>query len=236
MKRTILSLLIAGMFAGAGTLAMAQNVTAEDQAAAAQTNPSTDSAGGQAKSEDDSGTNTGSQAKSGDDYNAAASEAQATFTKANAKCDSLQGAEKTTCVSDAESARTESLAEAEKEWNSQNDQQSMNEEEDQVGDQAANQEGMTAPEDGAAATGTDKEQQTGQAGSQDGMTEPEDSAAAGTDDAQQPDQTGQAESQDGTTSDDRAEANPEEQDPDQTAAATDSAAPNSAELGDVGQN
>ena len=66
---------------------------------------------------------------------------------------------------------------------------------------------MTAPEDGAAATGTDEGQQTGQAGSQDGMTQPDtdNSAAAGTAEEQAPERT----------------------------AATDSAAPKSA--GDVGQ-
>lgn len=216
MKRTILSLLVAGLFAGAGTLAMAQNVTADDEPSAttSQSNSSTDSAGGQANSQDDAGTNTGSQAqsddnstntgdqaKSGEAYNAATTEAQAKFTEANAKCDDLQGTEKSTCVSDAEAARKESLAKAEKDWNSQ---QSQNEGEDQLGDQAASQEGMTAPEDGASATGTDAEQQTGQAGSQDGMTEPDDSA----------------------------EATPEEQDPERTAA-TDAAAPNSA--GNTGQ-
>lgn len=211
MKRTILSLLIAGMFAGAGTLAIAQNVTAEDQSPAksSQTNPSTDSAAGQAKSVDKSGTTSGSQAKSGDDstntgdqaksgvdYNAATTKAQATFTEANAKCDSLQGAEKTTCVSDAETARTKSLAEAEKQWNSQNDQRGKNEAGGQTGDQAESEDGTTASEGRAAATGTNDGQQadqTDQARSQDGMTSPE-NEPTGLNEDQKTDKTGSNES------------------------------------------
>lgn len=165
MKRSILSLLVAGMFAGTGTLAIAQNVTAGDQppAETSQTSPSA----------------VPGNAKSGDAYNAAAAEAQATFTEANAKCDSLQGAEKTTCVSAAETARKDSLAEAKKKWENQPDQQSKNEGEDQAGDQVESQDGVSAP-------------------------------------------------------DSRTEANPQEQDPDKTTA-TESAAPNSAELGEISQ-
>ncbi len=111
MKRTLLSLLFAGMFAAAGTAAIAQNVSPEDQEKAGGKS-TTPNAATDAKQSDSS------TAKA--DYAAAKAKAQADYTAAKAKCDKMQGEAMRTCMSDAKSARSEALAMAKTHHNSQN--------------------------------------------------------------------------------------------------------------------
>ena len=100
MKRTLLSLLFAGMFAVAGT-ASAQNVSPDEREKAGDqaTNPD---AAKDAKKSDSSTTGT--------DDTSAKAKAEADYTAAKAKCDDMQGDAKSTCLSDAKRARSEALA------------------------------------------------------------------------------------------------------------------------------
>jgi hypothetical protein len=78
MKRTILSLLVVGLFAGAGTSALAQNVKAGDQPnadAATNPQPADPAAGG-----------------------ATASQRDKEYQAALKRCQPLTGADKTNCV------------------------------------------------------------------------------------------------------------------------------------------
>ena len=94
MKRTLLSLLVAGLFAAIGPLAMAQNVTADEQPNAdAQTNPQpADSAAGAAKESQpaDAQADAASDPQREQDYQAAMK-----------KCEEMSGNEKTTCMDEA---------------------------------------------------------------------------------------------------------------------------------------
>ena len=81
MKRTLLSLLVVGLFAGVGTSAVAQNVTAGDQPnadAATNPQPADPAAGG-----------------------ATASKREQEYLAALKKCEPLIGADKTKCVDTA---------------------------------------------------------------------------------------------------------------------------------------
>jgi membrane protease subunit (stomatin/prohibitin family) len=80
MKHTLLSLLVAGLFAGLGTSAMAQNVTADDQ-------PKADAANAQAA---DPAADAPSAAQKNQEYQAALK-----------KCETLDGDDKTTCRDEA---------------------------------------------------------------------------------------------------------------------------------------
>lgn len=101
MKRSILSLLVAGMFAGIAISATAQNVTAGDQPgmnADRQSNP--------AKSDVTADAALKAQ------YAAAKEQAQNEYKAAKAKCESLSADATGQCMTDAKAARTETLAQA----------------------------------------------------------------------------------------------------------------------------
>jgi hypothetical protein len=82
MNRTLLSLVVTALFAGAGNAALAQQGTQ------------------------------GSTAASRSAYTAARNNAQSTYTKATAKCEAAPGATTAVCLSDALAARTKSLDDA----------------------------------------------------------------------------------------------------------------------------
>ncbi len=94
MKRTMLSLLVASLFAALASSTMAQNVTADEQPSAdAQTNQqSNDAAAGAANESQpaDSQTDAASDSQREQDYQAAMK-----------KCEEMSGAEKTTCMDEA---------------------------------------------------------------------------------------------------------------------------------------
>lgn len=115
MKRTLLSLLVAGLFAVAGTSAMAQNVTPEDQQKA-EAKPATPTATKEMKS-DNASSAADSTAKA--DYTAAKAKAQTEYKDTKAKCDKLKGDAMRTCTSDAKAARSDALAMAKTEWEKQ---------------------------------------------------------------------------------------------------------------------
>lgn len=85
MKSTLLSLLVAGMIAGLGTSAIAQNVTAGDQ-------PNADAANTQAADPQaaEPATDTSNAAQKDEEYQAALK-----------KCETLDGDDKTTCMDEA---------------------------------------------------------------------------------------------------------------------------------------
>ena len=89
MKRTLLSLLVAGLFACLGTVAMAQNVTAEDQPKAdAAADPQT--ADPAAADPSSPAQNDSASAQKNEEYQAAMK-----------KCEALDGNDKTTCMDEA---------------------------------------------------------------------------------------------------------------------------------------
>jgi hypothetical protein len=113
MRRTILCLLVGGLFVGAGTLATAQNITA----------------GTQPKAKVDSTTQKSTkptqfsmaaidQSKKSD-YKAAQAKAQLDYKDAMAKCKRRSTNAKHACMTDAKAIRTEALAQAKKRWGSQ---------------------------------------------------------------------------------------------------------------------
>jgi len=143
MKRTILSLLVVGLFAGVGTSAIAQNVPAEDQPAAKNEQtmaPETDAKASKPaistekdstaqSSQQDSSGKTPEQAAAGKADGAAKStakadttaqdKAQAQYKVAKAKCDSQQDDAKRLCLTEDTKARTEALAKAKTQSESQ---------------------------------------------------------------------------------------------------------------------
>jgi hypothetical protein len=115
MKRTLISLMVAGLFAMAGTSAIAQNVTADDQKAAADPNKPSAAATTEMKPTD-APKGDASTAKA--DYTAAKAKAQTEYKDAKAKCDSMKGDAMRTCVSEAKTTRKDALAMAETNWKS----------------------------------------------------------------------------------------------------------------------
>jgi hypothetical protein len=144
MKRTILSLLVVGLFAGIGTSAIAQNVTAGDQPnanAQEKAAPEVDSAKGtpgmnaDEKAAPEVNSATGKPGMSADEaraaksdvtaaavwkaqYTAAKDKAQTVYKDAKTKCDTLQDNTKIGCMKNATAARTEALAQAKTQWDS----------------------------------------------------------------------------------------------------------------------
>jgi len=115
MKRTLISLMVAGLFAVAGTSAMAQNVTAEDQQAATDANKSNTAA----TDANPTGATKADAAASKAELTAAKSKAASDYKAAKVKCDSLKGDAMRTCMSDAKTAQTDALAMAQMHWKSQ---------------------------------------------------------------------------------------------------------------------
>lgn len=111
IKRSIISLLVAGLFAGAGTSVLAQNVTADDQSKAQGQSstqpgnmPETDSNAkvpAKTNSTDSSNPNSSSRA--------AKSKAEMDYKTAKDKCKSLTGAAMRSCEKDAIASRDAAL-------------------------------------------------------------------------------------------------------------------------------
>jgi hypothetical protein len=145
MRPTILSLLLIGLCAGVGTLAIAQNVTAGDQpnadaqnkAAAPEVDsakgkpgmnadetavPQVNSAAGKPAMTEDKPKPAKSDAANAEvwkaQYTAAKDKAQAVYKDAKTTCDTLEGGAKGSCMKNATSARTEALALAKSQWDS----------------------------------------------------------------------------------------------------------------------
>lgn len=118
MKRTIISLIVAGLFAGIGGTAVAQNVTAGEQPAAAP-EAKAPKAGMTTKQPGAKGADTSANAPGKADYTAAKDKAQTEYKDAKAKCGSMQGDAMRSCMSDAKAARTQALAEAKTQWETQ---------------------------------------------------------------------------------------------------------------------
>lgn len=121
MKRTILSLLVAGLFAGIGTSAIAQDAAAQPAANEQAASTATDSNSQQpAKSAEqaDPAIEAVAATKSGSnpEYIAAKNKAQTEYIDAKVKCDNLQGDAKLSCVTEARTARTSALAQAKTQW------------------------------------------------------------------------------------------------------------------------
>jgi hypothetical protein len=117
MKRTMFSLLVAGLFGGVGTAAIAQNVTAENQLAAEADSTTEQNAmsAGQTIAENANADRSTLNA----DYKTAQAKAQAEYEMAKAKCEPLQGNPMRSCMTDARTARAEALALAETRWDDQ---------------------------------------------------------------------------------------------------------------------
>jgi hypothetical protein len=111
MKRTILSLLVVGLFAGAGTSAIAQNVTA-----GTQPNAGADSATQQPAKHTKPTMAAVDQSTEKAAYNAAKAKAQTDYKDAKMKCNSQQGDAMRTCMMDAKASRTEALELAKSQW------------------------------------------------------------------------------------------------------------------------
>lgn len=127
MKRTILSIIVAGLFAGIGGTAVAQNVSAGDQPAATpetKTVPANPAAkapktGMTTKQPGAKGADTSADAPGKADYTAAKDKAQADYKDAKAKCGGMEGDAMRSCMSEAKTARTQALAEAKTQWEAQ---------------------------------------------------------------------------------------------------------------------
>jgi len=145
MNRTILSIIVAGLFTGlAGTVA-AQNVTAGDKPAnppavsAVPTDPTAKSPKGvvdpkqveatpgepgakvqrpamSSKQTRAKGTEPAANAAGKADYTAAKDKAKADYNEAKAKCGAMQGEAMRTCMTEAKAARTQALADAKTQW------------------------------------------------------------------------------------------------------------------------
>jgi len=117
MKRTLLALLIVGLFSGVGSTVMAKDATAGAQPAG-----TADPAATQMPAKSTKQTN---PAKSDDpakaEYNAAKDKAHTRYKNAKAKCESMQGDTMRTCMSDAKTAQTDALAQAKTQWDSRSD-------------------------------------------------------------------------------------------------------------------
>lgn len=145
MNRTILSLIVAGLFSSLAGPVAAQNVTAEEKAknrpavtdtpAVPQAKPpkavvdpmQVEAPPGEpgAKVQRPAVSSKHSRAKGTDpaagpvgkaDYAAAKDKAKADYKEATGKCDALQGDAMRTCMTDAKAARAQALAEARTQW------------------------------------------------------------------------------------------------------------------------
>ena len=113
MRRTILSLLVVGLFAGAGISATAENITAGTQPKA-----KVDSTKQKFTKQTQFSMAAIDQSKKAD-YKAAQTKAQKDYKDAMAKCQRRSTNAKRACMTDAKAIRTEALAQAKKQWGSQ---------------------------------------------------------------------------------------------------------------------
>src|SRR5579859_6814756 len=142
MKRTILSLLVIGLYAGICTSAMGQNVTAGDQpnadtqtnaapdsvkgksgmpadeAAVPEVNPATGKPGMSADEAKPAKSDAAAAARSKAQYTAAKDKAQTVYKDAKKQCDTLENAAKGNCMKNATATRAEALELAKTQWES----------------------------------------------------------------------------------------------------------------------
>jgi hypothetical protein len=110
MSRTTLSLLVAGLFAGMGTL-----LTAQDIAAAKQPGAKADSTTQKPSRQTELSTAAIDQSKE-TEYKAAKAKAQMEYKQATAKCRKRSTKAIPGCMADARAVRTEALAQAKTRW------------------------------------------------------------------------------------------------------------------------
>jgi hypothetical protein len=110
MRRTTLSLLVVGLFLGAGTLVTAQNV-----AAGTQPNATADSTARKPTRQTRLSTTVIDQSKE-TDYKAAKAKAQTEYKNSIAKCRKRSSKAVRPCMNDAKAVRTEALAQAKTRW------------------------------------------------------------------------------------------------------------------------
>jgi 23S rRNA pseudoU1915 N3-methylase RlmH len=113
MRRTTLSLLVVGLFAGIGILVTAQNV-----AAGTQPNAKADSTAQKSPRQTQLSTAAIDQSKEAD-YKAAKAKAQTEYKTATAKCRKRSSKAIRACMTDAKAVRTEALAQAKIRWGNQ---------------------------------------------------------------------------------------------------------------------
>ena len=144
MKRTILSLLVIGLWAGVGTSTIVQNVTAgdrpnanaqtkaapevdsakgkpgmnADETAGPEVNAATDKPGMTADEANPAESDVTNAAVWKAQYTAAKDKAQTVYKHAKTTCDTLEGGAKGSCMKNATAARAEALALAKTQWDS----------------------------------------------------------------------------------------------------------------------
>jgi 23S rRNA pseudoU1915 N3-methylase RlmH len=114
MKRTTLSLLVVGIFAGVGNLVTAPNVAARTQSNATAESTT------QKKPTRQTQLSTAAIDQSKEaDYKAAKAKAQMEYKNATAKCRKRSSKAIPACMTDAKAVRTEALAQAKARWGNQ---------------------------------------------------------------------------------------------------------------------
>jgi hypothetical protein len=113
MRRILFCLLAAGLSAGAGPLAAAQNVTA-----ATQPKSQVDSTAQKSTRQTQFSMAAIDQSKK-TDYKAAQAKAQKDYKDAMAKCQRRSSSGKRQCMTDAKATRTQALAQAKTQWENQ---------------------------------------------------------------------------------------------------------------------
>lgn len=113
MRRTALSLLVVGLYAGVGTLVTGQNV-----AAGTQPNAKADTTTQKPARQTQFSTAVIDQSKEAD-YKAAKAKAQMEYKNATAKCRKRSSNAIRACMTDAKAVRTEALAQAKTRWGNQ---------------------------------------------------------------------------------------------------------------------
>lgn len=111
MKRIMLSLLVAGLFSGYGTSAIAKGARSVNQAVG-EASSSTQVAANSARQSTPARKGVAHQSVPKADYKAARDKAHIDYADAKARCDSMQGDVMRTCMKNAKRARTEALAQA----------------------------------------------------------------------------------------------------------------------------
>ena len=188
MKRTILSLMMFGLFAGAQTAAVAQNVTADDKSGeSAQTGNTQGSDANAPKATNGAKPNQAgkdgvvARPLSKSELESVRAQAQTRYDAAKAKCEAMSGNAMRMCMTDAKTARAAELSKAQRPTEGRDDTQ-------QPGNQAPrkNVKSGSAPSSGAA-TAQDSTDRGGVEGAAAGNTDMSNARSTeGRDDTQQP--------------------------------------------------
>ena len=126
MKRTILSLLIVGLFAGAGISAFAKDAAMDAQSpqntqdkALQQEKSIPQTSRSDANSIAPASSDTPTQANTNSELKAALDKVQAQFAEAKIQCDRMQGDAMRSCISEANATKKKGVAQANAQWGSQ---------------------------------------------------------------------------------------------------------------------